>query len=83
MWKQSVQGVAQCDLLMAKLYHYTSDDMDKTYRYLFRVHGTLPKAASSSTYDVLANEKYSFNEIAKSMYSNNSEDIVDFEFAHF
>lgn len=66
-----------------KLYHYTSDDMDKTYRYLFRVHGTLPKAASSSTYDVLANEKYSFNEIAKSMYSNNSEDIVDFEFAHF
>lgn len=30
-----------------KLYHYTSDDMDKTYRYLFRVHGTLPKAASS------------------------------------
>ena len=48
-----------------------------------RVHGTLPKAAGSSTYDVLANEKYSFNEIAKSMYSNNSEDIVDFEFAHF
>ena len=66
-----------------KLYHYTNGEINKTYRYLFRVHGTLPKAASSSTYDVLANEKYSFNDIGKSMYSNNSEDIVDFEFAHF
>ena len=57
--------------------------VNKTYRYLLRVHGTLPKAADSSSYDVLANEKYSFNDIGKSMYSNNSEDIVDFEFAHF
>lgn len=66
-----------------ELYHYMDKGVNKTYRYLLRVHGTLPKAADSSSYDVLANEKYSFNDIGKSMYSNNSEDIVDFEFAHF
>lgn len=65
-----------------KLYHYTNGEINKTYRYLFRVHGTLPKAASSSTYDVLANEKYSFLDIEKSMLSSNSKDTIDVRFAH-
>lgn len=65
-----------------KLYHYTNGEINKTYRYLFRVHGTLPKAASSSTYDVLANEKYSFLDIEKSMLSSNSKDTIDVQFAH-
>jgi len=65
-----------------KLYHYTNGEINKTYRYRCRVHGPLPKAASSSTYDVLANEKYSFLDIEKSMLSSNSKDTIDVQFAH-
>lgn len=52
---------------------------DKEYRYLLELTGHLPNAANDSTYVILSDEQYSFDEVAKSIYSSNSGDWLTYE----
>lgn len=49
-----------------------------TYKYRLELRGTMPNAAGESCFVVLTNDKdISFDEVAKSLYSSNSEDWLE------
>lgn len=49
-----------------------------TYKYRLELKGTIPNAAGESCFVVLTNNKdISFEEVAKSIFSSNSNDLLD------
>lgn len=52
-------------------YFYTVNGCKSEYKYLQELSGKMPNAAGKSTFIILSNTKYSFDEIAKSLYSSN------------
>lgn len=55
---------------------FSTEDHD--YQYRIDLRGRLPHAACDSIYTVLTNKKdVTFEEVAKSLYSGNSEDFLD------
>lgn len=61
--------------------YYTSSD--KKYNYLLELTGRMPNAAKDSICVVLSNKEYSFADVAKSIYSSNSNDQIPYELLFF
>jgi hypothetical protein len=58
-------------------YALPSEGSTTHYAYFYKVSGTLPNAATKQTQYILANEKYTFAQIGKSVFSSNSRDQVE------
>ena len=65
-----------------KSYTYTDSEKSVKRKYLLDVTGTQVISADETRENrlvVLANEEYTFDELNKSIYSSNSNDLLDFE----
>ena len=60
-------------------YWYNDGGKNTAYRYLLKLSGRNPNAEKSTTMWILANEKYTFDQISKSWYSNDSGDRISYE----
>ena len=60
-------------------YWYNDGGKNTAYRYLLKLSGRNPNAEKSTTMWILANEKYTFDQISKSWYSNDSRDHISYE----
>lgn len=60
-------------------YWYNDGGKNTAYRYLLKLSGRNPNAEKSTTMWILANEKYTFDQISKSWYSNDSGDHISYE----
>lgn len=53
------------------------------YKYLLELEGRMPNAAGDSTFVILTDEIYSFNEVVKSIFSSNSNDFLPYQLLFF
>lgn len=57
---------------------YRCSNDKKTYKYLLELRGHLKNAACDTAYVILADEKYTFDDISKSLYSSDSNDQIPY-----
>lgn len=60
-------------------YIYSVDGNEHYYKYLLEIKGGKKNTGINSKYIILANEKYDYDAISKSVYSNNSQDSIPYQ----
>lgn len=60
-------------------YCYWDGKTSKKYKYLLELSGRTPKASCDTTYVILSDEKYTFDDVSKSIYSSNSNDHIPYQ----
>ncbi len=64
-------------------YCYLGDGSSQKYKYLLELTGQLPNASRATTDVILADEKYSYEDVKKNEYSSNSEDHIPYQSLFF
>jgi hypothetical protein len=66
-----------------KNYLLMSENISSEYLYFYKVTGSLPNAKTRETQYILANEKYSYEEISQSILSSISNDQLEYALVCF
>jgi hypothetical protein len=61
-----------------KNYLLKNENISSEYLYFYKVTGSLPNAETRETQYILANEKYSYEEISQSILSSSSNDQLEY-----
>lgn len=64
-------------------YYYSSSTLNEKYTYLLELTGRCNNAVCDTTIVILSDEVYSFKQVEKSMYSNNSDDHIPYKLLFF